>query len=71
MIDGTTFRRREDGSLDIDFYRRQGLAERGAIMSRAIRRAGKRGMSFAALSIISAGFGAMFAATGTAGPAPM
>ncbi len=31
MLDQTTVRRREDGSIDIDFYRQSGLAERRAV----------------------------------------
>ena len=71
MLDQTTVRRREDGSIDIDFYRQSGLAERRAVMNRAIRSVGKRGKPFAALTVAAAGLTAVFAGTGTAGPAPM
>ncbi|MGB9366414.1 MAG: hypothetical protein WCE79_10410 [Xanthobacteraceae bacterium] len=73
MLDQTTVRRREDGSIDIDFYRQQGLAERRAIMNHTIRSAGKPGKPLAALAIVvvTAVLTAMFASTGTASPAPM
>lgn len=71
MLDQTTVRRREDGSIDIDFYRQQGLAERRAVMKRTVRSVGKRATPFAALTVVAAVLSAMFASTGTAGPAPM
>jgi len=71
MIDPTTIHRRQDGSIDIEFYRQQGLAERRAIMNRAVRNVGQHGMPFAALGIITTVLSAMFGATGTAGPASM
>src|SRR5262245_61293665 len=33
MLDRTTVRRREDGSIDIDFYRQAGLTERRRVMA--------------------------------------
>ena len=70
MLDQTTIRRRQDGSIDTDFYRQQGLAERRAVMKRALRRVGKRGKAFAALVIVTSVLSGMFAATGTASPTP-
>ena len=71
MLDQTTVRRREDGSIDTDFYRQQGLAERRAVMSRAVWSVGKRGVPFAIISVVAAVLSAMFAATGMASPALM
>ena len=71
MLEQTAARRREDGSIDIDFYRQQGLAERRAVMKRTVRSLGKRGKPFAAITIVAAVLTAMFGATGMAGPAPM
>jgi hypothetical protein len=71
MLDQTTVRRRKDGSIDIDFYRQSGLAERRAVMKRAIGSVGKHGRPFAALMVAAAGLTAAFAGTGSGGPAPM
>jgi hypothetical protein len=68
MLDRTTVRRREDGSIDVDFYRRQGLAEHRAVMNRAIRSIGRRGIPFAILSTVAV---TIFASTGISNPAPM
>ena len=71
MLDQTTGRRREDGSIDIDFYRQSGLAERRSVMNHAIRSVGKRGRPFAAFTVVAAVLSVMFGVTSTAGPAPM
>lgn len=71
MLDHTTVRRREDGSIDIDFYRQQGLAERRAIFRRTVRSLGKPTRPFAVATIVATVLIAVFGATGTAGPAPM
>jgi len=71
MLDQTTVRRREDGSIDIDFYGQQGLAERRAVMRRTVRSLGKPSKPFAVATIVAMVLTAMFGATGTAGPAPM
>ena len=72
MLDRTTVRRRKDGSIDIDFYRQSGLAERRAVDETApIRSVEKRGKPFAALMIAAAVLTAVFAGTGSREPAPM
>lgn len=73
MLDQTAVRRRHDGSIDIDFYRQQGLAERRAIMNHTLRSAGKPGKPFAALAIaiVAAMLTATLVGTVTAGPAPI
>jgi len=71
MHNQSTVRRREDGSIDIDFYRQRGLAERRAVLKRTIRSFGKRGKPFAAFTIVAAVLTAVFAGTGAASPAPM
>ena len=71
MLDRTTVRRREDGSIDIDFYRQSGLAERRAVLSSAVRSLEKRGKPFAALTIAAAVLTAVLAGTGSPDPAPM
>jgi hypothetical protein len=73
MLDQTAVRRRADGSIDVDFYRQQSLAERRAIMSHTIRNAAKAGKPFAAFAIVivAAVLTALFAGPGTASSAPM
>lgn len=73
MLDHTRVRRRDDGSIDIDFYRQQGLTERRAVMNRAIRSAASPAKPFAVLAIVivAAVLSAMYGAAGTASAAPM
>ena len=71
MLDQNTVRRREDGSIDFDFYRQQGLAERRAVLRRTVRSLGKPSKPFAVATIVAMVLTVMFGTTGTAGLAPM
>lgn len=54
LMQDQDIRRRLDGSIDIDFYRHQGLMERRMVMTRFFRTAGKFGRPLVAAAVVAA-----------------
>jgi hypothetical protein len=56
MFEHPSFRRRDDGSIDIDFYRQAGLTERGVVMTGFLRGAKKALAGVVAVLLLAATF---------------